>query len=266
MGVAALTQLHTNADGSGDNGSLWSRTGFFPQAHAADEGGEGGEGGIEVASAAEDPGAFLIALDVIAAHFHAGLAALEAGKRMEGGEMFAHPIAEVYADMEDVFAAQGIEPFADLMAEASDLALSGQDLPLVDEKVHQVLEHLEKAEAKAPGQPAAIGPQAMAVLDLYERSAKQYLLASEDAAIGPYLDGFGFYRAAAERGENGLAPFLSARQRKAMEEAFAILKQAYPGAARPEKLPVSPGLVIAASSKLQLAFTKQLYDRYSVED
>ncbi len=73
------------------------------------EGGEGGEAGINVAATENDPVEYNVALQVIAAHYYAGLAAYEAKHVEEGAQMFAHGLAEVYVAMEEVFKKRGIE-------------------------------------------------------------------------------------------------------------------------------------------------------------
>src|SRR5690606_8723194 len=60
------------------------------------EAGQSGEAGIDVTAAARDPLAFNIALQVIAAHVHAGIAAYAAGEKEAGAQMFAHGLSEVF--------------------------------------------------------------------------------------------------------------------------------------------------------------------------
>ncbi len=83
---------------------------------------QGGGGGVSAAEAASDPVASVSAPDVVAAHYLAGKAAYGAGQQAAAAELFAHPIAEVHAELEPVFTARGVQPFDRLMANASERA------------------------------------------------------------------------------------------------------------------------------------------------
>ena len=121
-----------------------------PAAAQGGEGGEGGEGGVSAETAATDPAAFIAALDVVAAHYLAGRGAYGAGQPQAAAELFAHPIAEVYADMEPMFQARGVAPFREAMERASELALARAPQGTVASAVDTVLAALSAAEAGAP--------------------------------------------------------------------------------------------------------------------
>ena len=117
LGAFALVQVGAAPDAGGQ------RTGAAPPT-VPPAAMQGGEGGVSAERAAADPAAFLTVLDIIVAHYLAGRGAYGVGKTQAAAELFAHPIAEVYVDMEPVFEARGVAPFRDEMERASELALA----------------------------------------------------------------------------------------------------------------------------------------------
>lgn len=203
------------------------------------EGGEGGEGGVDAARAASDPAAFLVALDVMAAHYAAGRDVYRAGEAQAAGEMFAHPIAEAYAELEPVLAALGVPPFREEMERASALALDRAPAAEVDRAADAVAAALRGAERRAPGPGATPAAQARAVAEMADRAALQHAAAlREPDALEPYLDGYGFYRAAADRAGRVL-PALEAAGRHeaaaAIRDMLGSLAAVYPGPTRPAR-------------------------------
>lgn len=221
------------------------------------EGGEGGEGGVDPAAAAKDPAVYLSALDVIRAHYLAGEAMLEEEDgRQAAGEMFAHPISEVYIDLEPVFEAQGAPLFMDEMTDAVDLALGDASLDEVKAAVAKVYAALDAAAEKAPaGDRSATAVAAALMADMFDRAAKQY-----DLAIGPsgsdeaWIDGYGYWKTAELRAAE-LKPQLGddhaalADEIAAAEELFGGV---YESPVRPGKPDTEPGALLAASSRILL--------------
>ncbi len=219
--------------------------------------GEGGEGGVDPAQAAKDPVAYLSALDVIRAHYLAGEAMLDVeGGRKEGGAMFAHPISEVYVDLEPVFEAQGAPLFMDEMTDAVDLALGEAPVDEVKAAVAKVYAAVDAAAEKAPSSDkSAAAIEAALVADMYDRAAKQY-----DTATGPngseeaWIDGYGFWKVAEKRAEH-LEPELGEEHASLTEELAAakeLFAKAYASVEKPEGQPVEPGTLLAASSRISL--------------
>lgn len=219
--------------------------------------GEGGEGGVDPAAAAKDPAVYLSALDIIRAHYLAGEAMLDVeGGRKEGGAMFAHPISEVYIDLEPVFEAQGAAPFMDEMTEAVDLALGEAPVEDVKAAVAKVYAAIDATAGKAPASDkseAAI--EAALTAEMFDRAAKQY-----DAAVGPngtaeaWIDGYGFWKVAEKRA-NELEPSLGEEHEGLAEEltkAKEVFAKAYASVEKPEEAPVEPGTLLAASSRISL--------------
>ncbi|TCH99881.1 hypothetical protein EJV46_04240 [Roseococcus sp. SYP-B2431] len=231
----------------------------IPAAPAAQggEGGEaGGEGGIDPALAETDPVEFLVAMDVIAAHYAAGQDIYRLGETQAAGEMFAHPIAEVYAELEEVLARLGVADFREAMERASALALDRAPLAEVEQAVAAVRAALHAAEAQAPGIGATPKVQAAVIADMADRAALQYEAAlREPDQLEPYLDGYGLYRAAADRAARA-APELRAAHlapvHEAMLDMLAALAVAYPTANRPAA-PADSGPLQAAAERLRLA-------------
>ncbi|MCO6419131.1 hypothetical protein JYK14_23645 [Siccirubricoccus sp. KC 17139] len=221
------------------------------------EGGEGGEGGVDADRAATDPVAFILALDVVAAHYLAGRRAYEAGRHTAAAEMFAHPIAEIYAELEGVFQDRGVPPFQEKMQEASTLALDRAPRGRVSAAVDQVLAALKEAEAKAPGAGPSLPVRARVVGEMLDRAALQHSYALRSRELEPYLDGLGLYLAAEARAK-AVAPALEAAghrtQAQAMRETVRALAPAYPGMNRPAK-PIAAGPLSAQAARLKLALS-----------
>lgn len=244
---------------AGAGATLLARLAPARAAEAKPEGGEGGEGGemgVDPAKAATDPVVFLSALDVIAAHYLAGRDAYASGATQAAAEMFAHPISEVYVDLEAVFAKRGVKPFQARMQKASELALAKAPKPRIDKAVDAVLAALKVAGTKAPRdkrRPATV--QAQVIADMIDRASLQYGTAAKSKELEPYLDGYGFYRAAARRADAALPGIAKAGMdtAEATKAALALLARAYPGGARPDPLPAAPGELLVAASKVKLA-------------
>lgn len=218
-------------------------------------GGEG-EGGVAVGNAASDPVAYGIALAVAEAHVVAARDAFAAGKKDAAAEMFAHPVSEVLVEMDPVFAKLGVKDFKPLLTDASVAVADGKSAAEVNKQYDGIIAALRGAAAKAPKSDAAEGAIATGIIaDQIERASTMYRTAAKDDRYEPYLDGYGFYKVAeASFARSGAAikaanPDAHAR----ITEALALLKQAYPAATRPAKLPVEQGALSAASSKVMLA-------------
>jgi hypothetical protein len=218
-------------------------------------GGEG-EGGVAVADAARDPVAYGIALAVAEAHVVAARDAYAAGQKQAAAEMFAHPVSEVLVDMDPVFAKLGVKDMKPLFTAASDAAIAGKSVAEVTAAYDAIIAALRGAAQKAPASDASSAKVATGVIaDMIERSSTMYRQLPKNPAYEPYLDGYGFARVAASAfAASGAAikadnPAAHAR----ITEALALLAKAYPGAARPAKLPAEPGALSGASAKVMLA-------------
>lgn len=248
--AGAATSAATAGEGEGGAGE-----GESGAAVATPSGGEG-EGGVATADAAKDPVAYGIALAVAEAHVTAARDAYAAGKKEAAGEMFAHPVSEVLLDMDPAFAALGVKDMKPLFTAASDAALAGKPAAEVNKAYDAIIAALRAAAGKAPKSDAsAARVSALVIADMIERSATMYRQLPKNAEYEPYLDGYGFSRVAMSAfatsgaGIKAENPALYA----SMTEALALLKQAYPGAARPAKLPAEPGALSGASAKVMLA-------------
>ena len=218
---------------------------------------DGDEGGVDPALAAKDPALYLSALDIIRAHYLAGEAMLDVeGGRQAAGEMFAHPISEVYIDLEPVFEAQGAAPFMDEMTEAVDKALS--DAPVADVKAaaQRVYAAIDAAEKVAPaGSKPALAVDAALAAGMFERAAKQY-----ESALAPsgtdeaWIDGYGFWKVAEIRADALTLKLEAAHMDLAAElaGAKALFAAAYRSPEKPENPEVEPGALLAASSRIAL--------------
>lgn len=215
------------------------------------EGGEGGEAGINVDAADRDPVEYGIALQVIAAHYHAGLAAYEGSEKEAGAQMFAHGLSEVYVEMEDIFKRRGVKDLGKKLEAAVEAAAAGKPVPEVRRRVKEVYAALKAAEKAAPKSSAPVqAVKAQVAAEMVERAAAQFAVIQKDKTLEPYLDGLGF--AIAARGQaKDILPWLrklDARKEKALSKALTLAADAYPGIKRPEKSKVQlPDLLVAAS-------------------
>lgn len=246
--AGASTSAATAGEGEGGAGEGES-------GGAVAAGGEG-EGGVATANAAKDPVAYGIALAVAEAHVVAARDAYAVGKKEAAGEMFAHPVSEALLDMDPAFAALGVKDFKPLFTAASDAALAGKPAAEVNKAYDAIIAALRAAAFKAPKSDAsAARVSALVIADMIERSATMYRQLPKNAEYEPYLDGYGFSRvamsafAASGAGIKADNPALHA----SITETLALLRQAYPGAARPPKLPAEPGALSGASAKVMLA-------------
>ncbi|MBR9825253.1 MAG: hypothetical protein GYB36_05535 [Alphaproteobacteria bacterium] len=204
------------------------------------ESGGGGEFGIDPAVAMEDPAVYLSALEVIRAHYLAGIDALLAGERAAGAEMFAHPISEIYVDLEEVVFALGAENFLDEMNDASVAPYDGRSDEAVRASVDAVLAAIDAAAEFAPaGELSSARVQAFVMAGMIDRAALQYQFAvAEPSASEAYLDGYGFERSAASIAARHMAAIRAedAPLADTLEVALAALHAAYPQATSPETL------------------------------
>jgi len=222
------------------------------------EGGEGagGEGGVEIAAAGNDPVIYGAALAVAEAHVIAARDAYAAGQTEAGAEMFAHPVSEVLLEMEPVFADRGVEDFKSLFSDASGAALNGAEASEIASQADTIIAALRAAEEKAPEGDASAGKVAAGVVaDQIERAVAMYAQASESTSYGPYLDGYGFYKAAVATFERSSDAIRGEKTDLAatIETALDLLGEAYPSVARPENLDVNQGALSGASASVLLA-------------
>lgn len=223
------------------------------------EGGEGeggeGEGGVAVSSAATDAVVYGSALAIVEAHAIAARDAYAAGKTDAAAEMFAHPVSEVLADMAPVFETLGVEDFTGAMTTASEAALKADNEEAVNTAFGAIETALTDAAAKAPMSDKSNGAVAAGVVaDQIERAADMYGQAAGNDAYGPYLDGYGFYKAAASAFERNSAAIetYNSGLHSDIKAALDLLATAYPGAERPAGLNVAQGKLLGASSKVNL--------------
>jgi hypothetical protein len=221
------------------------------------EGGEGGEAGINVAATENDPVEYNIALQVIAAHYYAGLAAYEAKHVEEGAQMFAHGLAEVYVAMEEVFKKRGIEDLGKKLEAAVEAGTEKKPAKLVRARVKDVLDALAKAEKAAPkssATPQAVKAKVMA--NMLRRASAQYEVALKDKAnLESYLDGLGFAVAAQKEAEKVLPWLRKTDKKKAqtVEAAIKLSKAAYPGIKGAGKVDADKFLAAASAAEFALA-------------
>ncbi|MEL7230991.1 MAG: hypothetical protein AAGJ85_00600 [Pseudomonadota bacterium] len=226
-----------------------------PLGEGEGEGGEG-EGGVSISAAATDPVVYNSALAITEAHIIAARDAHALGETDAAAEMFAHPVSEVLFDMEEVFAARGVEDFSDMLTEASLAVINGANSAEVATKSDAIIATLRAAAEKAPDNGMTKTQiEAGVAADQIERAADMYRVAAGDEAYEPYLDGYGFYKAgeAAFAQVSGDLTTSDPEAAAAISAALALLGEAYPSAVRPDSLDADISALTVAASNVVLA-------------
>lgn len=223
------------------------------------QGGENetGEGGIDAEAADKDPVKYGIALQVIAAHYRAGLAAYEAGETTAGTQMFAHGHVEVYATMEDVFKKRGVNDLGAKIEAAIAAANSKAPPADVRKAVDDVYAALARAETAGPKSAlSSRAVKAQVIADMLDRAAAQYVLAQKkDATLETYLDGLGFALAAQTQAAAVLPEIekVNPDAAKAIRAALDLAAQAFPGLRRGAAVDASRFLAAASGARIASA-------------
>jgi len=217
----------------------------------------GGEFGIKPGQALENPITYLTALEVMRAHYLAGLAAYDADRRAVAAEMFTHPISEIYVDLEDVLVQLGAPVFGDQLATAAAAPFDGSTDEDIRAAANAVMVAIDEAELYAPQSEypeAAI--EAQVLTNMVVRAALQYEFAmASGAPNSPYLDGYGFFKSAeviATRNMDEIRA-LDAVVADALSNAMTSLATAYPAVLAPEQATVDPGDLIALADEASAA-------------
>jgi hypothetical protein len=224
----------------------------------AGESGEGGEGKIDAAAVDSDAVEYGVALQVIAAHYHAGLLAYENKQQDAGAQMFAHGLAEVYVELEEVFKKRKVVGLGDKLNAAVDAATKKAPVAQVRKRVADVMMALAAAEKGAPKSdlpPLLVKTNLM--VELLDRAAAQYRATANNTDLESYLDGLGFTAAARAQSKTVL-PYLAKRLPKAavaMKNSLDLAGQAYPGIKRPARK-VDSGKFLASTSQTRLALSQ----------
>jgi hypothetical protein len=197
-----------------------------------------------------------VALQVIAAHYYAGLAAYEGKEQEAGAQMFAHGLSEIYVAMEDVFKSLGVTGLGAKLEAAVAAAAGKKPAAQVKRKADAVFAALAAAEKKAPkSNLPAQAVRAKIAAEMIDRAAAQYAVVQKDNNLEAYLDGLGFALAARSQAAPVL-PYLKKidpRKEAALRKALALAAQAYPGINRSKAPKVSLSELQSAASAAKLA-------------
>ncbi len=259
-GLAGCTDETETTDGQNPETALTGEGGEAGEAGEAGESGEtgetgeAGEGGVAISDARTDPVAFGSALAVAEAHAIAARDAYLAGKTEVAAEMFGHPVSEVLADLQPVFAERGVQDLVPLFNAASAAALNKDSEAAIERHFNTIMVALEKAATKAPGQATEGAVAAGIAAQMIDRASRMYREARSSDRYEPYLDGYGFAKTA-QRTFNEASPTIkseNANLHARFERSLALMERAYPGAERPAQLTMEPGELLAAASSVQL--------------
>lgn len=221
-------------------------------------GGEGGEGQVDPAAVDADPIDYGIALQVIAAHYHAGLLAYESKHREAGAQMFAHGLTEIYVPLENIFKKRGVVGLDDKMNAAVEAGSANKPVAEVSRLVAAVLDALARAEPLGPkGDKPAMAVKTEVMAEMLERAAAQYRVAAGSTDFETYLDGLGFTLSARAEARTVL-PWLEKQapgKVAALRKALDFANRAYPGIERPAAK-VDVGQFLSAASEARLAVSR----------
>ena len=194
-------------------------------------------------------------LQVIVAHYDAGLAAYAGGEREAGAQMFAHGLSEIYAAMEELFKKLGVATLGEKLEAAVAIAAENKPLKDVRKHVEDVRLALQDAGRRGPQPTSQENMQAYLVGELIERAAAQYTIIQKDNTLEPYLDGLGFAIAARREAAPALKSLRQTNKpaAAAIEKALGLLQRVYPGIKRPKKEAVSESELLVAASRARLA-------------
>lgn len=233
-----------------------AQTFSLAQQNVQGQGGENetGEGGVDAAAADKDPVKYGIALQVIAAHYYAGLAAYEAGEVAAGTQMFAHGHAEVYVELEEVFKKRGVRDLGAKIETAIAAANTKAPSSEVKKAVDAVLAAIVLAERAGPKSGlSALAVKAQVVADMLDRAAAQNVLASKkEANFETYLDGLGFAMAAKVEGQKILPELEKANLRaaNAIRAGLELAASAFPGIKRGATVDAAKFLAAASTARV----------------
>lgn len=226
-------------------------------AEPAAQGGEG-EGGVAITRAQTDPVVFNAALAITEAHILAARDAYNEGETAAATEMFAHPVSEVLFDMEPIFLARGVTLFDNLLTETSLATHSGETQAQISQRTDTIIAALREASTHAPDDGTdATSITAQVISDQIDRAATMFRIATESPEYEPYLDGYGFYKVAANMFDAASGDIASAdpAAATAIQTALDLLAEAYPNALRPDALIGDTAEITVASSNVILAVT-----------
>ncbi len=221
-----------------------------------EEGAEGGgEFGIDPEIAREDRAAFLSAVEVMRAHYIAGLAALEAGDRAAASALFSHPISEIYLDLQPVIEELGGPEIYDTLNDAAVAHFQGADETAMRSLVDEVLSALDDVEAVAPdaGPAGPAAADARVLAGLIERAALMYPVAQAQPGGEAWLDGYG-YAAAAVRYRDAVIDevrSLDADAAATLDQGTDAVSAAFASAQRPETLNADTDALASAAEAAQ---------------
>lgn len=266
LGIAALLASTAALSACGEVEQIDTKTETKTQGAGVAAGGEGGEGteggegegGVSIAAAATSPVVYQSALAIAKAHVFAARDAHAAGEINAAGEMFSHPASEVMYDMEPILQARGVALFSNLFTDTSDAVFAGETPVAIAKRSAKIIDALNAAATKSPTDGTSAGRVAAGVVaDQIDRAADMYRIAKDTGEYGPYLDGYGFYKAAADAYEAGRMDIAgqSATLIAVIEGALAQLDVAYPTATMPKTLTADPAALRAVSSRLMLGLS-----------
>jgi len=263
VGLAACSPMNEGegegeraAPAGGEAGGYSASAGEGEGEGESGEGVPGGEFGIKADQAAENPVTYLTALEVMRAHYLAGLAAYDAERRAVAAEMFTHPISEIYVDLEAALIALDAPLFGDQLELAAAAPYDGSTDAEIRAAAAAVIAAIDAAENYAPQTDYSEAVvEAQVLTNMIVRAALQYEFAmGSDAPNGPYLDGYGFFRSAEVIADRRLDDIREVDRvvADALADAMTALAAAFPTALAPEPAFVDPnelvGLADAASA------------------
>ncbi|SBO41815.1 hypothetical protein [Cyanobium sp. NIES-981] len=243
----ALTATASLAVGCGSSQGD-AHSGAGPGGHAAMEGGEAGEvGGLDIAS----PEGYATTLQLMHGHLLAGRELITKGMATEAQPHIAHPIDELYGDLEPELERRGAAPFLDQLIALKTRLRAAPEAPETGAALEAVETSIRQAMAVLPAQQRQDPAFVVGVIrELLATAAEEYDAAVADdrfVEVLEYQDSRGFLQAA-EQLFQPIAPQLqrsNPEQAARFERNLAELRMAWPSILPPATPVLTPDQVTA---------------------
>lgn len=217
---------------------------------------EGGEAGEGAGGAITSPEGYATTLQLMRGHLAAGRELLAMGRATDAEPHIAHPIDELYGDLEPELQRRGASPFLEPLNNLKTRLQAAPAAPDTEAAFDAVEDAIDQAMAGLPAQQRQDPAFVVAVIrDLIRTAAEEYdaaVAGDRFAEVLEYQDSRGFLLVAEEL-FTSIAPALKRsdpEQAARLEKALAALGPAWPSILPPEKPVLTPSQVNALAQGL----------------
>ena len=189
-GADSLLIAHTQAQAQAQGGE---------GGEGAEEGGEGGEGAVSTGDSDVD---YMTVLGLMKGHLNAAQELIALKNYEEAEPHIAHPVNELYGDIETVLPEKGVKDFKPTLTQLHDLIQSAPDSPEVETLLTESQTSIDNAIAAIPEEQLK-SPEFVidAMIGMLKNAATEYEAAIIDnkfVEVVEYQDSKGFVDYAAE--------------------------------------------------------------------